>query len=402
MRILWVKLGGLWPLNTGGRLRSFHIIAELTRRHRVTLVTTHGPRDDPAGLAAQLVSCEQVISLPYAVPKQGSARFAAAVLGSWLSLLPVDLWRWRIPAVRKEVKRLITGAKFDLCVADFLHATVNVSLDLPVSTVLFAHNVEHVIWQRLSRIESRLWRRALLELEWRKMRRYEAHACTRAGMTAAVSDADRALLASRAPRASICTIPTGVDTTYFTPNGSQETHGALVFTGSMDWFPNEDCILHFTEAVFPRIRAAVPEVSLTVVGRNPGPRVRRLVAIPGVRVTGTVNDVRPYIAAAAVCVVPLRVGGGTRLKIFEALAMGKAVVSTTVGAEGLPLVPGTHFVQADDPEQFADSVVSLLRDPRRRRALGDAGRCLVEERYSWSQVGRQFEARCEEVVAHAR
>ena len=401
MRILWVKLGGLWPLNTGGRLRSFHIIAELARRHRVTLVTTHGPRDDPAGLAAQLVGCE-VISLPYAAPKQGSARFVGAVLGSWLSPFPVDVWRWRIPAVRNEVARLMTREKFDLCVADFLYTTPNVPLDGPVATVLFAHNVEHIIWQRLGGIETRPWRRALLELEWRKMRRYEAEACTRARLTVAVSDADRLLLASHAPKATVRTIPTGVDTTYFTPNGSQETRGALVFTGSMDWFPNEDCILYFTEAVLPRIRDAAPDVTLTVVGKNPGPRVQRLAAIPGVRVTGTVDDVRPYVAASAVCVVPLRVGGGTRLKIFEALAMGKAVVSTTVGAEGLPLVPGTHFVQADDPAEFADAVVALLRDPARRRALGAAGRRLVEERYSWPQVAREFEARCEEVAAHAR
>jgi len=402
MRILWVKLGGLWPLDSGGRLRTFHTVAELTRRHRVTLVTTHGPRDDPAGLEAQLAGCERVISLPYAVPKQGSARFARAVLGSWLSPLPVDLWRWRIPAVRNEVARLMTAAQFDLCVADFLHATPNVPLDGPLATVLFAHNVEHVIWQRLSRIETRPWRRALLELEWRKMRRYEAQACARARLTIAVSESDRAVLAAHAPRARVCAVPTGVDTAYFTPNGSQETRDALVFTGSMDWFPNEDCIVHFTEAVFPRIRDAVPDVSLTVVGRNPGPRVQRLAAIPGVRVTGTVTDVRPYVAAAAVCVVPLRVGGGTRLKIFETLAMGKAVVSTTVGAEGLPLIPGTHFVQADDPAEFANAVVALLRDPARRTALGRAGRRVVEERYSWSQVVREFEARCEEVVSHAR
>ena len=210
------------------------------------------------------------------------------------------------------------------------------------------------------------------------------------------------MLAAHAPRARVCAIPTGVDTAYFTPNGSQETPGALVFTGSLDWFPNEDCIVHFGEVVFPRIREAVPDVSLTVVGRNPGPRVQRLAAIPGVRVTGTVQDVRPYVAAATLCVVPLRVGGGTRLKIFEALAMGKAVVSTTVGAEGLPLVPGRHFVQADEPAEFANAVVALLRDPARRKALGSAGRRLVEERYSWSQVVREFEARCEEVVAHAR
>ncbi len=402
MRILWVNVDGLWPLNTGGRLRSFHIIAELTRRHRVTVVTAHGPQGDPAGLAAQLTRCDRVISLPYAAPKRGSARFARALVRSWLSPLPVHIRKWRSPVVGREVTRLVRAEPFDFCVADFLISTPNVPLDGSVSTVLFAHNVEHMIWKRLSQVESRPWRRALLELEWRKMRRYEAQTCTRLPLTLAVSEADRAVLAAQAPRARIRAVPTGVDTAYFTPNGSGEQSGGLVFTGAMDWFPNEDGIVHFVEAVFPRIRAAVPDASLTVVGRNPGPRVQRLAAVRGVHITGTVNDVRPYVARGAVYVVPLRVGGGTRLKIFEALAMGKAVVSSTVGAEGLPLTPGTHFVQADDPAQFADSVVALLRDPARRRALGSAGRSLVEQRHSWSHVAREFEARCAEVTSHAR
>ena len=157
-------------------------------------------------------------------------------------------------------------------------------------------------------------------------------------------------------------------------------------------------VLYFIEAILSEIRHEVPDVSLVVVGRNPTPRLRTAAEKAGVRVTGTVDDVRPYLAEAAVCVVPLRVGGGTRLKIFEAIAMGKAVVATTVGAEGLPLVSGKHFLQADDPTDFTRAVVALLRDPVRRRALGTAGRRLVEERYTWAQVTREFEARCEEVV----
>ncbi|HVH66974.1 MAG TPA: glycosyltransferase [Gemmatimonadales bacterium] len=403
MRILWVKVDGLWPLDSGGRLRSFHMIEELSRRHRVTLLTAHGPQDDPEGLAARLTGCERVISLPYAAAKHGSVRFALALARSWLSSLPVHIRKWRVPALRREVARLLAGGgKFDLCVADFLITTPNVPLDGPVASVLFAHNVEHMIWKRLSRVEPRLWRRALLALEWRKMRGCEARACNRARLTIAVSEADRAVLAAQAPRALIRAIPTGVDTAYFTPNGAQERPGTIVFTGAMDWFPNEDGIVHFVDAVFPRIRAAAPDATLTVVGRNPGPRVRQLAAVPGVRITGTVDDVRPHVAQAAVFVVPLRVGGGTRLKIFEALAMGKAVVSTTVGVEGLPLTPETHFAQADDPAQFAAAVVALLRDPARRHALGGAGRRLVEQRYSWSHVAREFEARCEEAIRHAR
>ena len=187
------------------------------------------------------------------------------------------------------------------------------------------------------------------------------------------------------------------------PNGTRERATELVFTGSLDWYPNEDAVLHFVDAILPRIRREVPEASLTVAGRNPTPRLRARAAAAGVRVTGTVDDVRPFVHEAAVFVVPLRIGGGTRLKIFEALAMRKAVVSTTVGAEGLPLTPGEHFLQADDPGDFANHVIELLRAPERRRALGATGRRLVEERYSWAQVAREFEARCEEVVGrHAR
>jgi len=143
----------------------------------------------------------------------------------------------------------------------------------------------------------------------------------------------------------------------------------------------------------------VPDVSLTVVGRSPRARLRAAARAADVRVTGTVADVRPHVAEAAVFVVPLRVGGGTRLKIFEALSMGKAVVSTTVGAEGLPLVPGEHYLRADEPADFARAVVALLRDPARRRRLGAAGRDLVEARYGWAMVTRAFENRIEEAAA---
>ncbi len=398
MNLLWVKVGGLWPVDTGGRLRSFHLLSELSRRHRVTLLTTHGPGDDPDGLAGALPSCE-VASIAWTPPKRGSARFGLALARSWLSTLPVDLYRSRVPALRRAVERRLARGGVEVVVADFLAATPNVPLGGPVPTVLFEHNVEHVIWRRLGEVERRAWRRALLGLEWRKLRRSEARACERADLTVAVSDGDRELLAACAPGARVSAIPTGVDVGYFVPNGVAEAPHRLVFTGSMDWYPNEDAILHFVEAILPRVRRDVPDAALTVVGRNPSSRLREVAARAGVRITGRVDDVRPFVAEAAVYVVPLRIGGGTRLKIFEALAMAKAVVSTGVGAEGLPLVPGEHFVRADEPADFARAVVSLLRDPGPRRALGSAGRRLVEERFSWARVAREFEARCEGALA---
>ena len=400
--ILWVKIGGLWPANTGGRLRSFHIVSELARRHRVTVLTTHGPDDDVPGLRRRLAHCEKVVSVPYVLPRHGSARFAAALLRSWLSPLPVDLWKTRVPALQHHVRQALAVGGIDLCVADFLVATPNVPARPPVPVVFFAHNVEHMIWRRLWEVERRPLRRLLLDVERRKMRRAERRTCAQASLTVAVSTADRDQFAAEAPGARITAIPTGVDTEYFTPTGAAAVPGRLVFTGSMDWYPNEDGILHFIDAVLPAVRRAMPGVSLAVVGRKPSERLRSAAVAAGVEVTGGVDDIRPHIEAGEVYVVPLRVGGGTRIKIFEALAMGRALVSTTVGAEGLPLEPGRHFLQEDDPAAFASAVIALLRDPARRAALGAAGRRLVTERYSWAQVARDFERCCELALAAPR
>jgi glycosyltransferase involved in cell wall biosynthesis len=165
--------------------------------------------------------------------------------------------------------------------------------------------------------------------------------------------------------------------------GTNENPTELVFTGSMDWYPNEDGILHFINYVLPLIRRKVPDASLTVVGRNPTNRIIAAASDAVVTVTGTVPDVRPYMSRSAVYVVPLRVGGGTRMKIFEAIAMGKAVVSTTVGAEGLPLIDGRHYLKADSPKHFAEAVLGLLEDPAKRKSLGDAGREHVVQHFSW-------------------
>ncbi len=399
MRILWVKMGGLWPATTGGRVRSLNTISELARRHQVTVITTHGVGDDPAGLEQQLAHCERVVSVPYAVPKRGSASFAAAVAGSWFSHYPVDLWKWRVAAVRREVNDALASGTVDLCVADFLFAAANVPMPGNVPVLLFEHNVEYLIWQRLANLETSSWKRALFEMEWRKLRACEADACKRAALTLAVSDDDRDRLAEMSPGSRVVSIPTGVNTQYFTPRPGTEVPARLVFSGSMDWHPNEDAVCYFVDTILPRVRAEFPDVSFTIIGRNPGARVRELAAQPGITVTGTIDDVRPAIAEGSVYVVPLRAGSGTRIKIFEALAMAKAVVSTTVGAEGLALESGRHFLAADTPHDFAHAVIRLLRDPARRQALGEAGRTLVQENYSWATIARQFEARCEEVVA---
>src|ERR1041385_1476993 len=203
----------------------------------------------------------------------------------------------------------------------------------------------------------------------------------------AVSQTDRDFFAAQLPPEKLTIIPTGVDVEYFQPQG-KPVENTLVFTGSMDWLPNEDGIFYFMQEILPKIRQEIPEVTLTVVGRKPSARMLALAAERPVeiRLTGWVDDIRPFLAEGAVCIVPLRIGSGTRLKIFEAMAMGKAVVSTTIGAEGLPVRNEEDLLLADSPEAFARNVVMLLRDDQTRERLGSAARELVQSKYSWASV----------------
>lgn len=293
----------------------------------------------------------------------------------------------------------LAAGGFDVVVADFLVAEPNLPAAVGAPIVLFAHNVEFQIWKRLAAVESRWWRRIALEGEWRKMRRRERLAVTRAATTIAVSAEDRDMLQQLVPEARIDVVPTGVDTEYFAPLPRALVRHRLVFSGSMDWYPNEDAILSFAHEVWPKLRHEFPDVSMTVVGRNPGPKLVSAAEACGITVTGTVADVRPYLAEAEVYVVPLRVGGGTRLKIFEALAMGKAVVSTTIGAEGLGLTPGRHFVAADGADQLAASIARLLRDDSSRSRLARDGSEFVRSRYGWSAVTAAFADTLDDAVA---
>jgi sugar transferase (PEP-CTERM/EpsH1 system associated) len=271
---------------------------------------------------------------------------------------------------------------------------VNLPRRLPCPAIVFTHNVEAEIWRRHAETQTGALGRLLYSMQQRRMMRFEARTLRRFDGVLAVSDADRDTfrrLYAGAIRGTIKVVPTGVDTDYFAPAPSAADSRRLVFTGSMDWLPNEDAMRFFCREVLPLVRAEEPEVTLSIVGRAPTPAVEKLGEEPGIQVTGRVDDVRPYMSEAAAYIVPLRIGGGTRLKIFEAMAMGKAVVSTTVGAEGLPVTSGKHVLLADEPRTFARSVVRLLRDVNRRRQLEAAARALVVERYDWSAVAREFD-----------
>jgi glycosyltransferase involved in cell wall biosynthesis len=308
--------------------------------------------------------------------------------------LPYAVGTYRSRAYRRRVKELLADGRFDVVVCDFLVPAVNLPARLPCPAVLFAHNVESEIWRRHAETGESALKRLLCRTQHRRMLRFEGRTLARFDGVLAVSEADRDTFDKAYPgaiRQPVHVVPTGVDTEYFWPSPSDTASRELVFTGSMDWLPNEDAMLFFCRDVLPLIRREEPSVTLSIVGRTPTPAVKALGEQPGVRVTGRVDDVRPFMRGAAVSVVPLRIGGGTRLKIFEAMAMGKAVVSTTIGAEGLPVVHGSDVMLADDPRSFARAVVELIRDVERRRQLESAARALVVAKYDWSTVAGDLE-----------
>jgi glycosyltransferase involved in cell wall biosynthesis len=257
-----------------------------------------------------------------------------------------------------------------------------------------------MIWKRHFEVQKNMLKTTYLRRQWRKMQRFEKEACRRFDAVIAVSAEDRDQMRDEYGVNAVFEVPTGVDTDFFTPSRKEriDPHN-VVFTGSMDWLPNEDAIRYYTDHILPLVRRSIPDASLTVVGRNPYPSLLELSRRdPSIIVTGRVDDVRPYMERAAVYVVPLRIGGGTRLKIFEAMAMEKAIVSTTVGAEGLPVTDGRELRIADTPETFAAALVYLLTKPEAARKLGQASARVVRERFGWNGVAKRFAEICETTV----
>ena len=289
------------------------------------------------------------------------------------------------------IGNLVRSERFDAVVCDFLTPAIN--FDTLEHVVLFQHNVESVIWERHAETASNPLARWYFGLQAARMRDWEGRVCRQVRHIIAVSREDAARMTKMFGVTNVSDVPTGVDLEYFAPPSAAPTHIAdLVFVGSMDWLPNIDGMRFFVGEVLPLIRKSRPGCSLAVVGRLPTPEITAYAAAdPKITVTGTVPDVRPYLWGSSVSVVPLRIGGGTRLKIYEAIAAKVPVVSTTIGAEGLDITAPAHFRLADTAQGFADACVALLDDAADRARLAAAAWATVASRFSWESVTLQFE-----------
>lgn len=390
MRLLVTSAFLPWPADNGYKLRTLSLLKGLASLgHEVTLLAFASAAEAASDHRALDQWCRRVEVVPMALASLSSAGGYLARLGGLFSGLPFSARRFRSADMQARIRDWLDGAQGDAVIADGVFCLVNVPATR-VPVLLNAHNVEHVILERYARHEGSPLKSLYARLEARKLRAFERAACGRSAVVMPCSEVDRGHLGRLRPGRPLVVVPNVVDVDGYDP-GAAGDENTVLFQGGLDWYPNRDAVAFFASEILPRVRRAWPAARLVVAGRNPPDAFRsRWTRQGGVEFTGTVEDMRPLIARAALSVVPLRIGSGTRLKILEAAAMERAVVSTRLGAEGLDFVEGEEIVLADEPQAFADAVVGLLADPGRRTALGRAARRRVEAEYSPRVVREQL------------
>ena len=389
MKILWVKPGKLLPLDSGGQLRTYNILRCLAAEHELTYLSYYAGSRDEAYEREVVQHLPGTVALHTGIPDDsGFARYLDYVRRvTWRA--PYAVSKFTEKKVRTQVSEWVWEKRFDVAVCDFLSSTLNFPTELSVPTALFQHNVESILWKRKAEVEIEWLERIVSKLEYAKMRRFEPEQVRRFHHVIAVSGADRDVMSAMTSPSRISVVPTGVDLKKFQYDPSARPPGLdVVFTGSMDWEPNIDGVEFFCKEVWPEVLKQVPNAHFLIVGRSPNQRVKNL-ANDSVEVTGTVPSVVDYLRRAAVFVVPLRIGGGTRIKIYEGMAMGKATVSTTIGAEGLDVTDGEDIVLADDPSSFAKAITSFLQNEDLRRRF-EAAAAATAGKYDWPVITRQF------------
>ena len=400
MHILWLKTELLHPVDKGGKIRTYHMLKALKQQHRVTYLTLDDGSAATDAREKALEYCHELITVPHQTSEKFSVRFYAELAQNLVSELPYFMKKYESAAMRTAIEQRLAKGDVDVVVCDFLNPNINLPECANCATLLFQHNVEAMIWRRHYEVQTHPLKKAYLKGQWEKSVAYEKAACHRFDYVAAVSEDDAETMRREYGVTKVSAVPTGVDTEFFRPSGLHTAEpNSLVFTGSMDWLPNEDAIRYFTEEILPLVRQQLPDIKLTVVGRNPFPSLVELSERdPAVKVTGRVDDVRPYMERAAAYIIPLRIGGGTRLKVYEAMAMEMPIVSTTIGAEGLPVRDGVELLLADTPANFAAAVVRVLREQPLARQIGQQAAATVRAKFGWQGVADEFAELCDKAL----
>jgi glycosyltransferase involved in cell wall biosynthesis len=383
-------------MDTGGKIRTGKILEQLVETNEITLISNvESPKDNPYLLQLERL-CTRFIPVHWKEIKKYSLLFYVRLFIQMYSRYPVSVLNDYSKNLSTAVERECSMRNYDVAICDFVQSAFMFRNINRIPIILFQHNVESMIAKRHFKQSGNIVAKTFWWLQWKKMYSFESKACKTFDTVIAVSDKDKEAFQKLYNLDNIVIIPTGVDVDYFMPLlGTIVEENSLVFCGSMDWLPNENAIVFFIEDILSRIREKIQAVTLTIVGRNPSPSLQKLVrGYSGIRLTGWVDDIRPYIARSALFIVPIRIGGGTRMKIYEAMAMGKTVISTSVGAEGLPVTNGKNIIIEDDPACFSEKIVDLLKNSQKRKEIGSAAYTFVYKYFTCQRVAEEFSKIC--------
>ncbi|MFI5459067.1 MAG: glycosyltransferase [Isosphaerales bacterium] len=379
------------PPTTGGRIRTLNLALSLARAHQITIIAH---RSDESAEAARFLRERgiETVLVDRAVAAKSGPRFYGRLAANLASAVPYSVASHCSTALRGAVHAHARCHRVDLWQVESTVLADAVAGLKGRPRVVVAQNIESMIWQRYHEHETALLRRWYIKQQWRKFERFERRAFAAATRVVAVSEHDAALIRDRFGGREVDVVDNGIDRGYFEAVRRDPDPGTILFLGSLDWRPNLDAVGLLLDLIFPAVRAAEPAARLLLVGRKPPPAlVQRVRDLPGVELHPDVPDVRPYLARSGAMVVPLRIGGGSRLKILEAMAAGLPVISTRVGAEGLELVPGQNYIAADAPELMVEALLATIRDPRPARAMAGRSRAFVLDRYDWDTLAERLE-----------
>ena len=399
MRILVLTAKAIFPLHGGAEIRNFSLLREASRHHEVYSLSFVSEGDAEEHVRGVTPYCRRVETV--ALPRTRMKRLSSA-LGSWAGgSRPFILSEYRSPEMSAALSRMVREEKIDVIHAHCLHVGQYVTERPGAAFVYDAHNLEHVLWARFSRVQKPLMR-AFVRNQIPKFVAWEREVGRLSEKVVMLSEDDREEFLKVVPESDVATIPNGADAEYFHPQpGTAVEENSIIYFANFGWPPQDDAALYLYHDILPLVRREIPGAVLYLVGRNPPAPIQRL-AGDGVTVTGMVPDIREYIARAAVVALPLRIGSGQKHRVFQSLAMEKAVVTTSVGAEGIALEHDVNALLSNDPAEIARHIVELLHDPERRRRIGRAGRALVLDRYEWAANYRLLDRVFEEAVQKRR
>ncbi len=397
MKILIISHFVPFPPQGGALQRNYNLVKGISQNHEIHMITLTQkallPTEERLKQSINVVKkyCKSI--KVFGIPTDKNRIFwFLLLLFNLFSTLPYSVWRYRSKAMIKEVRNHLRNAKYDIIHVDTIDLAQYVKYNSSLPKVLNHHNIESGILLRRAAKEKNLLAKTYLYLQGWKLRHYEKRKLAKFNLNLTVSELDGILLQKICPDADFTVISNGVDTDYFKPFSTEPKDDNIVFVASLNWYPNLDAVNYLINEIWPLLKNKIPDIIMNLVGGPPPKNVAAFgLADRSFKVHGFVEDVRPYMAESAVYIVPIRIGGGTRLKILDAMAIGKAVVSTSIGCEGLNVTDGKDILIADNPADFVDKIIDVLGNPGLRRRLESNARKTAENYYSWNKIVPKLE-----------